>query len=93
MATEQASIECGEALTIAHAANLHGQLTKALETSSTVELVAESIEKVDTAGLQLIVALSQELEKADGKIIWKKPSDVLVQAVSTLGLAPYLVID
>ena len=93
MAGKEASVKCGEALTIANAADLHAQLSKALEESSVIELVADSVEKVDTAGLQLLVALSRELEKVDGKMVWKEPSDVLLQAATTLGLTPYLAID
>jgi anti-anti-sigma factor len=93
MADNTASISCGEALTIANAANLHEQLQKALAKNSTIELEASTVEKVDTAGLQVIVALSRELEKSGGNIVWKNPSEKVVHAVSTLGLNPFLAMN
>lgn len=90
MTVKKTTVECGEALTIANVADLHGKFTKALEESSTVELDAKAVEKVDTAGLQLLVALNTELEKCDGKLLWSSPSDTLVQSVATLGLGSVL---
>jgi anti-anti-sigma factor len=93
MTDNKASVNCGEALNISNAANLYDQLQKALEKSSAIELDAASVEKVDTAGLQVIVALGRELEKSGGSIVWKNPSDTLMQAATTLGLKPFLAIS
>lgn len=92
MATIQ-TVDCGEALTIAKSAELHEKLNEALAESSSIELLASSVEKVDTAGLQLIASLSRELERVNGSITWKNPSDVLVQAAKTLGLTSYIAIN
>ena len=93
MASQAAVVQCGQALTIANAADLHTKLKEAVESSSDIELVADGVDKVDTAGLQLMVALSREIEKVNGTLVWKNPSEVLVQAVNTLGLRPYLAIN
>jgi ABC-type transporter Mla MlaB component len=93
MATERSSVICGEVMTISHAAELHQQLRNALEQSTTIELVADKVEKVDTAGIQLLIALSRELDKVGGSILWKDPSAVLLQAAATLGLTSYMKFD
>ena len=93
MASQAAVVQCVQALTIANAADLHTKLKEAVESSSDIELVADGVDKVDTAGLQLMVALSREIEKVNGTLVWKNPSEVLVQAVNTLGLRPYLAIN
>lgn len=90
MAGKKTSVDCGEAMTIAQSAELHQKLKAALEDSSSIELKADAVEKVDTAGLQLIIALEHEIEKVSGKLSWKDPSDTLKQAATTLGLAERL---
>lgn len=86
MSTESMSINCGETLNIASAAELQQQINSALEKSSTIEMVADTVVKVDTAGLQLMVALSRELERSNGSLLWKTPSEVVIQAAVSLGL-------
>ena len=93
MAVEKQTVDCGESLVISNAANLHKQFSEAMEQSTKIELVCESVSKVDTAGLQVLIALSQELEKVNGELIWKDPSDTVVKAITTLGLTPYLSIN
>jgi len=93
MDSKKATVKCGNALTIANVADLHSKITSVLEISSIIELDAQEVEKVDTAGLQLLVALSQELEKSDGHLLWKAPSDTLNEAIKITGMTPYLAIN
>ncbi|MBX2809454.1 MAG: STAS domain-containing protein [Cellvibrionaceae bacterium] len=86
MSAEPISIHCGETLNIASAADLQQQFNSALEKSSTIEIIADAVAKVDTAGLQLMVALNRELERSNGSLLWKTPSEVLLQAAASLGL-------
>lgn len=90
MTDKKATVNCGEMLTIAHATEFRDKLDKALEKSSNIELEAEDVKKVDTAGMQLLIALCREVEELHGKISWKKPSDVLVSAITTLGLKQHI---
>lgn len=84
--TAKTSFSCGGLLDITVAVNLQNRLRKSLEKSSTIELKAESVKKADTAGLQLFVALSREVENTGGRLIWKQPSEELIKAASLLGL-------
>ena len=89
MATKT-SFSCGDALDIANAASLQARFEKSLQKSSTIELKADAVEKVDTAGLQLIVAVQNEARASGGQILWKKPSDKLIASAKSLGLATHL---
>lgn len=86
MGSDTTTVDCGDALTVANAANIHQKLQAALNDSSAINLKADKVEKVDTAGLQLFVALSKEAERVGGQITWQQPSDALKQAAVTLGL-------
>lgn len=86
-------MDCGENLTIAHAMQLHQKLRKALDKSSNIELVANAVTKVDTAGLQLLVSLANEIDKIHGSINWKEPSSELLEAAEILGVSPHLAFD
>ena len=87
---DKTTFSCGEALDISHAAALYARFEKSLQKSSIIELKAETIQKVDTAGLQLIVSIKKEVETLGGNIIWKKPSQQLLSAAQALGLSSAL---
>ena len=84
------SFSCGDALDIANAASLQTRFEKSLQKSSTIELKADAVEKVDTAGLQLIIAVQKEALASGGKIIWKNPSQKLIASAKSLGLHQHL---
>lgn len=89
MATKT-SFSCGEQLDINAVHALQERLYKSLDKSPVVEMKADAVAKADTAGLQLCVALKKELLLRDGQIVWKKPTDALIQAAEQLGLADEL---
>ncbi len=91
--TSKTSFSCGEALDISHASNLYQRLQKSLQKSSTIELKADKVKKADTAGLQLFVALAQEVTSQGGSIAWKKPSEELLSIARQLGLTTLLMLD
>lgn len=90
---ESTSFSCGDALDISHAAALHSRLERALQKANIIELKADSVEKIDTAGLQLILSIKKELENSGGSIVWKKPSEKLLSAAKLLGLYQQLGFD
>lgn len=80
------TFSCGEQLDIAEAAALYSRLQKSLARSATIELKADAVAKADTAGLQLFAALATEVAKTGGALIWKNPSQVLLDTAALLGL-------
>lgn len=77
---------CGEILDVTEVTSLQSRLQKSLQKSFTIELKAESVKKTDTAGLQLFVALAQEVRSNGGQLVWKKPSQALLEGAALLGL-------
>ncbi|MFT5579756.1 MAG: anti-anti-sigma regulatory factor [Paraglaciecola psychrophila] len=80
------SFSCGESLDIASVKSLQTRLQKSLQKSSIIELKADAVEKADTAGLQLFVALKNEIDKLGGSVVWKNPSTALINCAVLLGL-------
>jgi len=80
------TFSCGESLDITEVASLQARLHKSLQKSSTIELKADDVKKADTAGLQLFVALERDVSNTGGALVWKKPSQALIDAARLLGL-------
>lgn len=88
--TNRTSFSCGETLDINQANALYHRLKKSLHKSHTIELKAKSVNKVDTAGLQLLLAVKLEAENCGGKVIWQSPSPALISSARLLGMAEKL---
>lgn len=81
---------CGKSLDIASVQQLKPRLAKSLARGSSIELKADQVEKADTAGLQLLLAVSHQAAAQGGRIIWKKPTEKLLEAARLLGLSSEL---
>lgn len=90
MVTKSAQFDCGETLNIASAGDILQRLTSVMNESSAIELVADKVTKVDTAGFQVIIAAQKELERIGGNLQWKEPSEATLQGAKTLGLVEVL---
>ncbi|MFT5692100.1 MAG: ABC-type transporter Mla MlaB component [Oceanicoccus sp.] len=84
--TDKTSFLCGELLDVTVVNSLHSRLQKSLIKSLTIELKVDTVQKTDTAGLQLFIALKNEISKTGGRLIWKNPSQILVDSAILLGL-------
>jgi anti-anti-sigma regulatory factor len=73
-------------LVIAGAAGLHAQLGKALADPAPVVLDAAAVVRLDTAGLQLLLAFVQARTEAAGAWRWENVGDALRDSASRLGL-------
>lgn len=58
--------------------------------AGSVQLCADAVDEVDTAGLQLLVSLAHACRAAGASLRLDHPSPPLVAAVATLGLAAFL---
>jgi anti-anti-sigma regulatory factor len=47
---------------------------------------ATSVERIDTAGLQLLVAFARRLRLHERRLVWGKPSAELLRGAARLGL-------
>jgi phospholipid transport system transporter-binding protein len=74
---------------IAEVADMHRQLTAALDAPQIV-LDGTTVDRVDTAALQLLVVFQREVQKRNKQMNWAGVSAPLYDAASQLGLAQAL---
>lgn len=86
----KSSISCGKCLDITQAEKLQKRLLAALEKNCDIELTGESVDRADTAGLQLLLALHKAVKQQGTTITWKHPSETLITTAQRLGIATEL---
>jgi len=84
------TLSLGSALDIVHVGDLKPRLTTALEKKPHVVLIADKVERTDTAGVQLIYSFMQYAKEKDVAVTWQKPSDNLLETVRKLGMSEAL---
>lgn len=87
---DKTTFSCGESLDVQQAEALYKRLQKCMEDSINIELKSDDVKKADTSGLQMIISLRKELNSLGGDIVWKKPSQELIQSAVLLGLTENL---
>ena len=85
------SIPLPSTLTIQSVAADHARLSELLESvESPVTIDASSIEEIDTAGMQLVLSLVNQLHSQSFDTQWQSPTDVLLQTADVLGMSEAL---
>lgn len=77
-------------LTISVVEALHEELEPLLLQERDVTFNGQNVEKIDTAGLQLVLAFKQALGKRNLDFQWFKPSALISDSAQQLGLAQAL---
>lgn len=80
----------GSAVDIMQASALKTRLAAAADKKLPVVLIADKVEKADTAGLQLVYAFIKHVERQGNPVSWQKPSDPLIQSSEILGMRELL---
>ena len=83
-------IDCGSNLTIDRAEEFLGQLRCVPVEVSNVTLGTEALERVDAAGLQILIAFFKEARRRGMTVSCEQPSKVLIEAARLLGLSEEL---
>lgn len=71
---------------IAEAEFMHQKFSRILNAHVDISIQAEGLNRVDTAGVQLLYALVKEAKSRAVSLTWLSVSDVLVDAAETLGV-------
>lgn len=79
-------IELDDVVDIASVSNLYKKLLSACISDAPIVIQASSIERIDTAGLQLLTGFIQELSSSNHDFKWKAPSENFNRAARYLGL-------
>ena len=80
-------------LTIQNVAALHEKLKKSYPTNNTLEINASQVSSIDTATLQLLVALKKDAVKQQKEVVFAMPSARFIESAGLLGLLEILDID
>jgi anti-anti-sigma regulatory factor len=84
--TAQIAIELPGALTVATVMQYYPRLQEALGAGEPIVLVGGGDEQADAAGLQLMVAFSQEARRREVAWSWTTPGEALTTTAALLGL-------
>lgn len=84
------TVDLGPTLDITMVAELHGRLRELLETPGEVSLDAGELERVDAAGLQLLVAFTEHARSAALRVRWLGVSPCLEESAVLTGLGGLL---
>jgi anti-anti-sigma regulatory factor len=82
---DQVVIALHDSLTIEHAAALHGELSRHLSAHDIV-LDAAQVRRIDTAGVQLLVAFVCQAQQRGAAVSWRSTPPVLHEAWRRLGM-------
>lgn len=94
LSEDVATIMLGATQNLQNIAELYEKLLQALDQSSGVITIdASKVQSVDTATLQLFVALKQETRRVNRDLQFDFPSEKFLEACSLLGLLTILDID
>ena len=84
--SDKTTLTLPEQLDIAQVDSLKDRMDKALAKEvSIVELSADKIERVDSAGIQLLLSFKNAVQEADKEFKLLKPSDEFLAAADLLG--------
>jgi len=88
--TKSHVINCGEFIDITVVMEWRNKLLKILPVASDVVLEASDIERIDTTGLQVLIAFIKDANVKGISITWLVPSDVMRNAARLTGLTDAL---
>ncbi len=80
-------------LTIQHVVKLHEQLKRSYAAHNAIQINATHVSSIDTATLQLLVALKKDAAKQKKTVVIAEPSQRFIESLELLGLLEVLEID
>jgi len=83
-------IDCGEVLDISVIKPFQTKLLEALMSTEPIHLNGQGLQRVDGAGLQLLVVLFREAAAKHGSVTWQSTSPALIAAAQHMGVTRQL---
>lgn len=87
------SINLDSNLSIQNVAKLHEKIKKCYAAFDTLEINASGVSSIDTATLQLLVALKKDAVKQQKEVIFTAPSPRFIESAGLLGLLKILDVE
>lgn len=72
--------------------NLYGRLKKCAAKQVNVTMIAENVESIDAATLQLLLSFVQQVQNSGNTIDWQLPSPVLLNSARQIGVEKALLL-
>jgi anti-anti-sigma regulatory factor len=89
----ESTVSLDSTLTIQHVVKLYETLKQSYASNNKIEINASQVSSIDTASLQLLVALKKNAVKQQKAIIFASPSQRFIESAELLGLLEVLEID
>lgn len=89
----EALVKLDATLTIQNVVKLHEKLKKSYSTNNSLEIDASQVSSIDTATLQLLVALKKDAVKQQKSVVFAAPSRRFIESAELLGVLEILEID
>lgn len=84
------SIKLPAVISIAEAHKLRDDLRKLLNSEADVSIDASAVERIDTAGLQLLAAFAESIEHSRRAFTWQDVGPAVISGARRLGLSRLL---
>lgn len=88
-ASTSGGLQLGPSLSINEVVELKTMLDE-IPAEDVIVIGSSAVQKVDTAGIQLLLTFQLQAENFGQRVEWKNPSEVLTQAAANLGLTDQL---
>ena len=81
------TVSCGKYLDIAHASELKKRFLTAFQKKPTqIQVIADKVERVDSAGLQILVSVKLACSEKNILLKFHKATEILITTASLIGL-------
>lgn len=80
------TLDCGRALTLAEAPDLRSRLCEALQPHRACLVDTQHLSRIDTAGMQLLLAFARDAGAAGSVVVWSRPGAALLEVAELLGI-------
>jgi len=87
------NIDCGDLLDISMVNEINQKLKDSLSSGNNISINISNIERIDTAGAQMLCAFYQDAKSKNIKCEWSTPSDIFSKSIEQLGLSQHLEIS
>ncbi len=87
------SIDCRDLVDISMVNEINQQLKDALNSGEAISINISNIERIDTAGAQMLCAFYQDAKSKKINFEWTLPSDIFLKSIEQLGLTEHLEIS
>jgi len=90
---EEIQIALPDRFDISAAEAIHQQFEDAISQGKAVVLQAAAVSRLDTTGVQMLLAFFKEAKATDLDVSWEEPSSIIIQVCESLQLSEHVGLD